>query len=213
MPSHPQPPRRFMRLGIFGGSFDPIHRGHLGLAACCQQQAELDQVWFVPAAQQPLKPAGAQAADIHRLGMLERACGQQMAFKISDIEIHRGGISYTIDTLQAIQADRPEVQLFFLMGADSLTDLPNWHCPAEICQLATPLVVRRAGTREPSFDVLNEIVSKERLAQIRDSQVEMPATPISSSRIRDLISSGGEWQELVPPSVADYITLHGLYGA
>jgi nicotinate-nucleotide adenylyltransferase len=206
----PQSPPRF---GLFGGSFDPVHLGHLMLANCCRQQATLDQIWFVPAAQQPLKPQGPQAADQHRLAMLQLACADDGAYAVSEIELRRGGISYTVDTLQAVRDEQPKTELFFLMGADSLADLPYWHRPAEICQLATPLVVRRAGTSEPDFEVLQGTLSTERLAEIRQSQVEMPATPISSSQIRESIAKGDPWREFVPAPVADYIQQHGLYGA
>ena len=202
-----------MRLGIFGGSFDPVHRGHLVLADCCRRQARLGSVWFVPASCQPLKPQGPRASDAHRLAMLQLACASQAAFETSAVEIQRGGLSYTMETLQAIHDEQPEAQLFFLMGADSLCDLPYWHRPADICRLATPLVVRRAGTRGPDFSVLRNLVSAERLAEIRHSQVEMPATPISSSEIRKRIAAEEPWEELVSPEVADYMKKHGLYVA
>ncbi|MGI9429771.1 MAG: nicotinate-nicotinamide nucleotide adenylyltransferase, partial [Bythopirellula sp.] len=122
-----------------------------------------------------------------------------------------GGVSYTIDTLEAIGSAHPDAELFLLLGADSLIDLPKWHRPADICQLATPLVVHRAESPEPNFAVLSQLMSSERSDQIRDQIVEMPPTPISSSKIRALIGSGGEWQSLVPAEVADYIVESRLY--
>ena len=202
-----------MRLGIFGGSFDPVHNGHMLLADCCLSQAALDEIWFVPTAHQPLKPAGPVASNAHRLAMLQHACADQAAFKISRIEIDRGGVSYSIDTLEGIHAELPEAELFFLMGADSLADLPEWHRPGDICRLATPLVVHRAETARPDLRVLHEFVSADRLQQIREYQIEMPPTAISSSEIRELIASGGEWQEFVPPGVANYIREHQLYAS
>ena len=97
------------------------------------------------------------------------------------------------------------------MGADSLADLPHWHRPEDICRLATPLVVHRAETPEPDFEVLRTLVDEQRLEAIRNQQVEMPPTPISSSQIRALIASGQPWQEFVPTQVADYIDEHLLY--
>jgi len=204
---NPQSPR----LGIFGGSFDPVHLGHLLLADCCRLQAGLDEVWFVPTAHQPLKPAGPRASDTHRLAMLQLACASQAMFQVKTVEIDRG-VSYSIDTLEAIQANQPDAELFFLMGADSLADLPTWHRPADICHLATPIVVHRAETPKPNFEILNSLVSAARLAAIRSDQIEMPPMPISSSAIRSLIAAGDHWQDLVPPPVADYIDKHGLYG-
>ncbi len=200
-----------MRLGIFGGSFDPVHLGHLLLAECCCDQAALDEVWFVPTSHQPLKPAGPQVSNLHRLAMLQHACAARSEFKISTIELDRGGVSYSVDTLEAIHNQLPDAELFFLMGADSLTDLPNWHQPDEICRLATPLVVHRAETDEPNFNALRSLVSAERLNLIRQYQIEMPPTPISSSQIRHLVASGGDWQGFVSSSVANYIRQHQLY--
>ncbi len=200
-----------MRLGIFGGSFDPVHCGHLLLADCCATQAMLDEVWFVPAAHQPLKPAGPVASNEHRVAMLRLACAERDDFCVSTIEIDRGGISYTVDTLQAIAEQRPESELFLLMGADSLADLPRWHRPEAICRVATPLVVHRAEAPAPDFQVLRHLVADERLVAISQHLVEMPPTPISSSQIRRQVASGEPWQEAVPNQVADYITEQQLY--
>jgi nicotinate-nucleotide adenylyltransferase len=120
-------------------------------------------------------------------------------------------MSYTIDTLRHVRETQAESELFLLMGADSLADFSHWREPAEICALATPLVVSRAGEPAPTFAHLQEFVSDERLAQIAQHEVAMPATPISSTKIRELIASHGPWQPMVPPEVADYIRRHKLY--
>lgn len=200
-----------MKLGIFGGSFDPVHRGHLTLAACCQEQARLDKVWFIPAAHQPFKPGGPFAANADRLAMLELALADSPQFEISRLEVDRGGMSYMVDTLSHIHALQPEVQLFLLMGADTLADFPFWRRPADICRLATPLVVDRAGEPAANFEHLLEFVSEERANEIAQHRVDMPRKQISSTEIRKLITAGGEWQEMVPDAVADYIQTHGLY--
>lgn len=200
-----------MRIGVFGGSFDPIHRGHLLLADCCWRQASLDQVEFVPNANQPLKPRGPVASGADRLAMIRLAIADRPEFAASTIELDRGGVSYTVDTLRELQRQRPDAELFFLMGADSLGDFLHWRDPQGICEIATPLVVHRAGSPPPDFESLAAIVSAERLAEIKQAAVEMPATPISSSEIRRLVAEGGEWQPLVSPNVAGYIEERGLY--
>lgn len=202
-----------MHLGIYGGSFDPVHLGHLTLARCCAEQRELAEVWFVPAAHQPLKPGGPQATDRQRLEMLQLALAGQEAMHVSEIEIERGGVSYTVDTLHAVKQQRPDADIFFLMGADSLADFPQWHQPERILELATPLIVRRAGAGEPDYQVLASFVSAGRLQAIIDARVEMPAVPISSSEIRRLVASGGTWQTMVPERVAKYVEEHRLYRA
>lgn len=200
-----------MRIGVFGGSFDPIHRGHLLLADCCRRQASLDRVEFIPNSNQPLKPRGPVASAADRLAMVRLAIEERPEFAASTIELDRGGVSYTIDTLRELQRQCPDAELFFLMGADSLGDFPHWRDPQGICELATPLVVHRAGSPPPDFESLATIVSAERLAEIKRSQVEMPATPISSSEIRRLVAAGGKWQSLTPPRVTTYIEQHRLY--
>lgn len=202
-----------MRVGVFGGSFDPVHNGHLVLAECCRDQAHLDRIWFVPAAHQPFKPDGPFAANSDRLAMLELALAPHPQFEISTLEIERGGMSYTIDTLLTLSALVPTAELFLMMGADSLVDFPFWRRPADICRIATPLVVNRGGEPAPNFDHLDQIVSLERIDQIKAAQVSMPAMEHSSSSIRQMISTSGSWKDLVPTKVAAYIRDHQLYRA
>lgn len=200
-----------MRLGVFGGSFDPVHLGHLQLAKACCDQARLDRVDFMPAAQQPHKPRGPVAGAEHRVAMLRLAIEGQAEFDVSTAEIDRGGVSYTVDTLRSIKAASPEAELFLLMGADSLADLPNWREASAVCELAIPLVVRRGGHPAPDFNVLAGLMSPARLAEARRVQVEMAESPISSSEIQRLIAADGVWQPLVPAAVARYIDEHSLY--
>lgn len=200
-----------MRLGIFGGSFDPVHQGHLMLADSCLNQAELDVVWFVPTACQPLKPSGPRASNGDRLAMLQIACAQRSEFVVSEIELERGGVSYTVDTLASIQEKHPNANLFFMMGADSLADLSNWHRPGEICELASLLVVKRPESSTPNFDLLTDLVSQERLHQMNNIVITMPLTPISSSEIREKVSADEDWQSMVPANVAQYIEANNLY--
>ena len=200
-----------MRLGIFGGSFDPVHYGHLLLAECCREQRSLDEVWFLPAASPPHKIGRELAAAKQRVEMLELATSGHEAFRVSTLELDRGGVSYTVDTLRAIKAERPEVELFLLMGADSLRDLVTWREPAEICRLATPTVVRRGGSPEPDYAPLGRLISPERLAAIRASQVEMPAVELSSTELRQRASTGQSLRFRTPRAVEKYIETQGLY--
>jgi nicotinate-nucleotide adenylyltransferase len=143
--------------------------------------------------------------------MVQAAIAGRPKFSLSTIEIDRGGVSYTADTLREMHAEQPDWTLFFLMGADALHEFPAWREPAAICELATLLVVRRAGAPPPDFRVLTPLVSADRLAAIEAAQVEMPETPISSSHIRRLVAEEGDWRPLVAPAVADYIDAHHLY--
>jgi nicotinate-nucleotide adenylyltransferase len=202
-----------MRLGLFGGSFDPVHYGHLILAESCREQCHLDAVWFVPAAVPPhkqnhtLSPAGA------RIEMLKLAIGGQETFSVYTGEIDRGGVSYTVDTLQQLHDEQPERELFFLMGADSLADLPNWRQPEKICSLAIPIVIRRAGSSEPNDAVLSRLMPSDRLALAREHRVEMPTIDLSASDIRRRVASGKTIRYRTPRAVEKYIEAQRLYRA
>ena len=200
-----------MRLGIFGGTFDPVHYGHLLLAECCREQAQLDEVWFVPAAIAPHKSDRPPTPPAARVEMLELAIGGNEQFSLCLIEVEHKGVNFTVDTLKEIKAAQPESELFFLMGADSLVDLPTWRDPEGICELATPLVVARPGSAAPDFDCLKEIVSPERLAVMRDSVVEMPLMGISSTEIRTRAARGQSIRYRTPAAVATYIENAELY--
>jgi len=200
-----------MRLGIFGGTFDPVHYGHLLLAETCREQCELDLVLLMPAAQPPHKCQWELAPAAARAEMLELAIGGHPSMSVSRSEIERGGVSYTVETLTQLRAERPDAELFFLMGADSLEDLPDWREPQRICKLAIPVVVRRAGTGEPDFSTLAGFVSPERLGEIRRFQVEMPVLELSSTDIRERVAAGRSIRFLTPRAVEKYIESHGLY--
>jgi nicotinate-nucleotide adenylyltransferase len=204
-----------MQLGIFGGSFDPVHNGHLALARACAEQATLDEVWFTPTAIQPLKHRGPHATAAQRVEMLNMAIETETSepgrprlnFRVCTLEIDRGGFSYTVDTLTQIHEELPEAELLFLMGADALRDVPNWKEPAEIFRLSTPLIVRRAGQAEPDLTTLEVLC----VADKRPRLIEMPAVDVSSSEIRRRIAASEPIEQFVPPAVAAYIAQQGLY--
>ena len=200
-----------MRLGLFGGSFDPVHYGHLLLAESCREQARLDEVWFVPAAVSPFKQSQDRTSGPQRVEMLELAIAGHETFRVSRLEIDRGGVSYTVDTLAEIKRTRPSDELFFLLGADALEDLPAWREPKRICELATPLVVRRPGSAEPDFSRLSEIASPARIAEIRRCQVEMPQIGLSSRDLRRRVSEGLGIRYRTPRGVEKYIEAAALY--
>lgn len=200
-----------MRLGIFGGSFDPVHYGHLLLAECCREACSLDEVWLVPAAVPPHKSDRELASGKHRLEMLELALAGNERLRPSSIEIDRGGVSYTVDTLAAIKVERPETDLFLLMGADSLRDLPTWREPQRICELATPVVVRRSGSPQPDLAVLKQFLPRERIDQVRGLMVEMPIIELSSTDLRQRAATGRSLRYRTPRAVEKYIETQRLY--
>ena len=200
-----------MRLGVFGGSFNPVHYGHLLLAETCREALELNQLWFVPAAIAPHKQDQQTASADARIAMLELAIGGHPDLSVSKIEVDRGGVSYTIDTLREIRGQLSEVDIFLLMGADSLHDLPSWREPKAICTESTPVVVVRGGSPTPNFSVLDDVVGKSRRIEIESSAVELPAIELSSTEIRQRTSTGKSIRFRTPRAVESYIEAQQLY--
>jgi nicotinate-nucleotide adenylyltransferase len=200
-----------MRIGLLGGSFDPVHYGHLLLAECCREQCGLDEVWFLPAATPPHKQDRSLTLAAERIEMLELAIGGQSTFRVCRAEVDRGGVSYTVDTLAKLADEDASRQLFFLVGADSLDDLPHWREPARICELATIVVVGRPGAPTPNYAALAPLVSAGRLDEIRRHQVEMPPMGLSSSDIRQRVAAGHSIRYRTPRAVEAYIQAHNLY--
>jgi len=200
-----------MRLGLYGGSFDPVHYGHLLLAECCREQCRLDAVWFAPAAVPPHKQDRQLSSVADRIEMLKLAIGGHEVFSLYLGEVERGGISYTVDTLEKLHAEHPGDQWFLPMGADSLADLPNWRKPERICELAIPIVVRRTGSPEPEDAVLAKLMSPENLTIARENRVTMPVIELSASDIRSRVAACQSIRYRTPRAVEKYIETHGLY--
>ncbi len=189
-----------MRLGVFGGAFDPVHTGHLVLASECRQQLALDAVWLVPSGSPPHKDPGGLADAGTRVEMLELATAGDPGLVVSRIEIDREGVSYTVDTLETIAASDPGCELFLLLGADSVADLANWYQPERICELARVVAVNRGGT-----------TSKTAVTGCRVEEVTMPAIDVSSRDVRHRIRQGRSIRHLVPRAVEAYLDEHALY--
>jgi nicotinate-nucleotide adenylyltransferase len=200
-----------MRLGIYGGSFDPVHFGHLLVAENCREQRKLDEVWFIPAATSPHKQHSAPAEASHRVEMLKLAIAGYEPFHVSTLETERGGVSYTVDTLEQLHADDPGRELFLILGADALVELPTWKNPARICELALPMVVCRAYAPDPDFSVLAGLVTRERIAAAQAVEVKMAPIGIASSDIRRRVESGRSIRFRTPRAVEKYIETHRLY--
>lgn len=196
------------RLGILGGTFNPPHLGHLLIAQEAYDQVGLDEVLFMPVAAPPHKEVHLDAGPHARLAMVEAAIAGDERFSACDLEIRRGGPSYTVDTLRALHATYPGSELTFIVGGDMAASLPTWHRPAEIVALARLAVAEREGARRA--DIL------ERLATIpgavaRVDFFDLPRIDFSSSLVRRRVAAGRPITYLVPDRVAGYIAQHGLY--
>jgi nicotinate-nucleotide adenylyltransferase len=206
-----------MRLGIFGGSFDPVHNGHLALARACHDQAALDEVWFTPTAVQPLKQRGPHATDAQRIDMLNLAIesaqsepgglSPRFTWRVCTLEIDRGGVSYTFDTLRQLHVELPEAALFFMIGADAVRDVPRWKSPAEIFRLATPLVVHRSGQPPADLSGIAPLCTPETQPRL----IEMPLVDVSSTEIRRRVAANEPIDGMLPSAVEQFIAERRIY--
>jgi len=192
------------KIGLFGGSFDPIHNGHLMIAARAQKLLFIDRVIFIPAAIPPHKQHLTLTNKNHRLQMAKLAIENYPDFEVSDIEIQRSGISYTIDTLLFFRKhfNLTSDQIYFIIGADSLIDFHKWRNPEKIIENCNIVVYDRAGIDINSIggDLKKKV-----------SFLNAPLIDISSTTIRNKIMSGKALNKLLPEKVADYISKNNLY--
>lgn len=196
------------RVGILGGTFNPPHLAHLVCASEAAAQLELDRVLFTPAATAPHKQSESDPGAEERLALCELAVAGDERLGVCDIEVRRGGVSYTVDTLRELHEHAPEDHLTFIVGGDIALGLPSWHDPAGVLQLATLAVAERSGAGR--HDVA------ERLEQAFPGQgslrfFEMPRLDISSSEIRRRVAAGATIRYLVPDPVAEHIARRKLY--
>ena len=198
-----------MRVGIFGGTFDPIHSGHLVLAEQCREQCKLDEVWFVPAALPPHKLTASITSAKTRCEMIELAIAGNPAFRLSTIELDRSGPSFTVTTLEQLHLQEGGQELFLLIGADSLKDLPHWREPARILELATVVAVNRGDRPLPDRTELRAVVGSA--ADQRIVTITMPGIDISSTDIRGRVQERRSIRYLVPRAVEMYIHERGLF--
>jgi nicotinate-nucleotide adenylyltransferase len=186
-----------MRLGVFGGTFDPVHVGHLAIARAALEAVPLDRVLFVPARRSPLKERGPFASEADRLAMLETAIADEPRFSLSHAELEREGPSYTVETLERLAGDD---ELFLILGSDALADFPRWKDPERIARLVTLLVADRPGAPAPAAD-----------APVR--MFDAPRLDISSRELRARVARGRSLRYLVPEAAWRHIEARGLYRA
>lgn len=198
------------RIGVLGGSFDPIHLAHLVMAECVREALGLDVALFVPVAEQPLKVGRPVTPAEHRVTMVELAIAGNAHFALSRVEVDRPGPSYTVDTLRLLREGwrgPGETEMWFIVGADSLATLPKWRDPASILAQARLAVVKRPGIT-PDMAALDAT-----LPQLRDriDWVDAPLIDISATDMRQRVSEGRSIRYRVPEAVREYIEREGLY--
>ncbi len=193
--------KRQRRIGIMGGTFDPIHHGHLVAASEVMNRFKLEQVVFVPTSTQPFKKERQTAAAEHRYLMTVIATASNNRFTVSRVDIDRGGLTYTYDTLRDLRESEPDVEWYFITGADALHDILNWKHSDELFESAHFVGVSRPGHR----------LDLQGLPADRVNAIEVPAMAISSSDCRRRVAAGEPIWYLVPDGVVQYIEKYGLY--
>jgi len=189
-----------MKIGLFGGSFDPVHLGHLLLARTAREEAGLDRLFFIPAAQSPLKPEAQPAADGERLRLLRLALAGDTTAEVDDREIQRGGTSYTIETARAYAREYPGAELYYLIGADQTAQLRLWREAGELARLVQFLIMPRPGEAAAALD-----------APFRGRVLRGAPLGVSSSDIRARLKAGLSVAHLTPPAVAEALANNRLY--
>jgi nicotinate-nucleotide adenylyltransferase len=202
-----------MRIGIFGGTFDPVHVGHLILAEQCREQGRLDQVWFVPAFRPPHKPDVRVTPFLHRVEMLTLATAGHPAFRVDPLEKDREGPSYTVDTLDELRRRHPADDFLLLIGSDTLADLAKWRAPERIVAQAGLLVVTRPGSAVLSVEELRTLMDLPEGSELRLQLVQTPLIDISSHDLRLRAAAGRSLRYFVPRAVECYIHDKRLYHA
>ena len=189
-----------LRLGLFGGSFDPVHLGHLLLAQAAREELRLSRLYLIPASQSPFKPQRQPTPAAQRLRLLRLALARCDWCEIDEQELARGGISYTIDTVRTYASRFPEAQLFYLVGADHVPQLPKWRDAQELAKLAYFVAIARPGEPQNAFP-----------PPFQGRALSGFPAGISSSQIRARVKAGLPINHLVPATVAEAIRNNGLY--
>ncbi|MBI4203166.1 MAG: nicotinate-nucleotide adenylyltransferase [Chloroflexi bacterium] len=198
-----------MRIGIMGGTFDPIHMAHLVLAEDARERLGLSYVLFIPTGDPWLKREKPLASPAERLRMVELAVESNAFFHALDVEVRREGPTYTADTLEYLRGDlTPQDELFFMLGMDSLAELPRWYRPNRVVELCSPVAFRRPGVSE---HVLEAAMKAAPLLRRKLILMDTPLLDVSSTDIRQRVAEGRSIRYLVPDAVEEFIRENRLY--
>jgi len=198
-----------MKIGVLGGTFNPVHNGHLLIAGVAKDALDLDVVYFIPAARTPLKDGTEILPARHRVEMVRLAISAFSYFKLSEIEIDRPGPSYTVDTIAGLRENiGAQNEIYFIIGLDSLAQLPQWKEPGRLIKLCRLASVPRPGYSLPEMTALEKAIPG---LSKRLTVLDKPLTDISATEIRERVKKGLSITGLVPAPVAEYIKKNGLY--
>ncbi len=200
------------RIALFGGSFDPIHIGHTHVAKEALQQLQADRVIFIPAKRSPLKQSSPMASDLHRLNMIHGAIQDVENFEVNDCEFKRAAPSYTLDTIIYLRSTLPkDTELFWLIGADTLHDLPYWYHIDELMEQCHLAILTRGGYKFPNFSQFETLWGLKRAQTLQNHVIKTRMIELSSSEIRTRLRLQQDVSACLHPAVLQYIQQHRLY--
>lgn len=200
------------KIILFGGTFDPIHSGHIQVAEAAKQWISAGRVILVPAKRSPHKKRLPQVSDEDRMEMIRRAIAGRESFSLSDCELKRPQPSYTLDTVLDFRRHLgPQASLYWLVGADAVKDLPKWYQIKDLLESCTVAVMYRAGYPKPDFEVCGKEFTPSQIRKLEQNVVPVPLVDISSTDIRSRLSKGQDVSDRLAPPVAEYIRSRGLY--
>ncbi len=203
-----------MRIGVVGGSFNPIHNGHLKIAQAVWRKKRLDRALFVVAKNPPHKPAEILASAKDRFRMVELALLPFEHFEVSDVELRRPGISYTIDTVRhLLKRFGRKTNIYFVIGTDTIPELPTWKDIKELANLVHFVCVRRKSFRVTKIKMLESLLGERKISEMCREAVRIKPVQLSATEIRRHIALGESIRSMVPPIVEEYIYSRGLYAA
>jgi nicotinate-nucleotide adenylyltransferase len=197
---------------LFGGTFDPIHIGHLIVARSVGERLGAERIMLIPSAEPPHKADATITPAEHRLAMTRLAVDDEPGFTVSDCEVRRNGPSYTFDTISHFRLTLGEdVELCWIIGADSLCELVSWYRAAELVDACRIVTAARPGFDNPDLSMLRQVFSETQVTRLQESILPTPRIDISSTEIRRRVGTGQSIRYLVPEAVRNYIAEHGLY--
>ncbi len=200
------------RIALYGGSFDPIHNGHLIVARAVAERLDIGRVLFLPAAAPPHKGAEALSDPLHRGEMVRQAIREDALFSFSEYDLQRAGPHYTIDAVTHFRgAFGPDIELCWIIGADSLAELATWRRIADLVETCRLVTAGRPGWSQSPWDALRPALGQQAIAKLKDGILATPLIDISSTDIRRRVRAGQSIAHLVPECVRTYIDAHGLY--
>jgi nicotinate-nucleotide adenylyltransferase len=202
-------------IALFGGTFDPVHVGHIAVTRCAAETIRAEKVIFIPARRSPLKSFFPRASDEDRLNMIELAIADESGFEVSDYEIKKKGPGFTLQTVRKFKEDLgPRSDIYWLAGADVINELNRWHGILDLIDECNLAVMYRAGCNKPDFSKYEDAWSPQRVKKMRSNIIETPLVDISSTDIRKRLVAGEdptEMPDILHPKVAAYIKARGLY--